>query len=257
MSREKTISAPPSAVDALAVHDPDRRRAALFAPKGVRDDLLTLYAFHYELAKIPELVSEPMVGAIRYQWWRDAVEEIYGGGNVRSHEVSTPLAQMVRRRNLPRFGLDKLIDARMGDLEAEPFADIAAARDYAAQTSGRLMTLAARIASPDENMDFARLLGRSWGMAGLVRAYGYYHKAMLLNLDYGDLRAAALEDYKVAKASAGKVSADLIPAIAYAGLVPKFIAKSGGDFDPLTTGLTLGPLAKQLRLMGVVITGRV
>ena len=51
--------------------DPDRCRAAMFAGKDLRQNLLTLYAFHYELAKIPELVSEPMLGAIRYQWWRD------------------------------------------------------------------------------------------------------------------------------------------------------------------------------------------
>lgn len=249
--------APQSAVQALAAHDPDRRRAAMFAPAAVRDDLLTLYAFHYELAKIPEWVSEPMVGAIRYQWWRDAIEEIYSGKAVRAHEVSTPLAEVIKRHALPRFALDKLIDARMGDLEAEPFANIAAARHYAAQTSGRLMTLAARIACPEEQAEAVTLFGRSWGMAGLVRAYGYYHKGMLLNLSFEALRAAALSDYLEAKQSSGKVNAALIPAIAYAALVPKFISKSGGKFDALKTPLTLSPLAKQMRLMGVVMTGKV
>jgi len=244
-----------TAIDALARVDPDRRRAAMFAPKAVRDDLLTLYAFHYELAKIPEWVSEPMVGAIRYQWWRDAVDEIYSGNAVRAHEVTTPLAGVLTRRGIPRFAIDKLIDAREHDIEAAPFADMSAARDYAASTSGRLMAIAAKIAAPDYEGEAPMMLGRSWGMAGLLRAYGYYNKGMLLNLNYADIRAATLEDYEAARA---KFPAELVPAIAYAALVPKFIRKSSGSsFDPLKTQLSLSPLSKQIRMMRVVITGRI
>ena len=64
-------------LEQLKAADPDRCRAAMFADKTTRERLLLLYAFHYELAKVPELVSEPMIGAIRYQWWRDAITEIY------------------------------------------------------------------------------------------------------------------------------------------------------------------------------------
>ncbi len=245
---------PETAIDALARVDPDRRRAAILAPKDVRDDLLTLYAFHYELAKIPEWVSEPMVGAIRYQWWRDAVDEIYSGKAVKAHEVTTPLAGVLTRHKIPRFAVDKLIDAREHDIEAAPFANMKAARAYAASTSGRLMSIAAKIAAPDYDGDAPMMLGQSWGMAGLLRAYGYYNKGMLLNLDYSDIRAATREDYKSASA---KFPAALIPAIAYAALVPKFISKSGGRFDPLKAQLSLSPLVKQLKMMGAVITGRV
>ena len=73
--------------------DPDRLRAAQLADKEGRERLLILYAFHLELAKVPELVSEPMIGDIRYQWWRDAVAEIYETNSVRKHEITTPLRQ--------------------------------------------------------------------------------------------------------------------------------------------------------------------
>ena len=69
------ISAP--TLEQLKSVDPDRCRASMFADKTTRERLLLLYAFHYELAKVPELVSEPLIGAIRYQWWRDALAEIY------------------------------------------------------------------------------------------------------------------------------------------------------------------------------------
>ena len=53
--------------------DPDRALAALFAPRETRADLLALYAFNVELARIAEQVTEPELGAIRLQWWREAL----------------------------------------------------------------------------------------------------------------------------------------------------------------------------------------
>ncbi len=54
--------------------DRDRYWSALFAPKLKRPSLLALYAFNAELDHILALVSEPMAGQIRLQWWRDAVD---------------------------------------------------------------------------------------------------------------------------------------------------------------------------------------
>ncbi|MGB6229844.1 MAG: squalene/phytoene synthase family protein, partial [Litorimonas sp.] len=125
-------------IERLDAADPDRMRAARLADPEVRDRLFALYAFHAELAKIPELISEPMIGQIRYQWWRDCVEEIYSGGSVRSHEVSTPLAEMVAQSGISRFHLDRIVDGRERDLDPEPFRDLDAATAYADATSGAL-----------------------------------------------------------------------------------------------------------------------
>ena len=65
--------------------DPDRALAALFAPRDARDDLFALYAFNVELARIAEQVTKPDLGAIRLQWWREAIEradKIWGVGRV-------------------------------------------------------------------------------------------------------------------------------------------------------------------------------
>ena len=82
--------------------DPDRMRAARLADPDMRDRLFALYAFHAELAKVPELVSEPMMGRIRYQWWRDCLEKIYTDAPVRKHEVALPLAEMIAQTRMPR-----------------------------------------------------------------------------------------------------------------------------------------------------------
>src|SRR4051812_807159 len=93
-------------------HDRDRFLTALFAPAARREDLLALYAFNFEVAKTREVVTEPMLGQIRLQWWREAVDEIYRGGRVRTHEVVQPLAEAARRGALSRAHLDRMIDAR-------------------------------------------------------------------------------------------------------------------------------------------------
>jgi len=54
--------------------DPDRYFASLFAPAEIRPYLFALYAFNHELARIGETVHEPMMGQIRLQWWREAID---------------------------------------------------------------------------------------------------------------------------------------------------------------------------------------
>ena len=59
--------------------DPDRSLAALFVPREIRPDLFALIAFNVELARSAEQASEPELGAIRLQWWRDAVVRVAEG----------------------------------------------------------------------------------------------------------------------------------------------------------------------------------
>src|SRR3954471_15014844 len=102
--------------------DRPRFLTALFAPSSLREDLFALYAFNLEIAKTLETVSEPMLGRIRLQWWRETIEGIYEGRGPQ-HAVAEPLAAAIRRHALPRAPLDRLIDARESDLEEEPPPD--------------------------------------------------------------------------------------------------------------------------------------
>ena len=85
----------------LSGHDRDRYLTTLFAPAERRAMLLALYAFNFEVAKLREVTREPLIGQIRLQWWRDAIDKIYGGAPPRRHEIVEPLAVVIRegRRN--------------------------------------------------------------------------------------------------------------------------------------------------------------
>ena len=160
--------------------DRDRYLAALFARSGPRADLLALYAFNLELAKIREMVREPMMGLIRLQWWRDCIAEIYGG-NVRRHQVAQPLAAAVARHGLPRESFGRLIDAREADMDVAAPANLAALVAYGESTGGALLELAARIVTDDRSaataeLSAARDLGTAWALIGLVRAIPFHSR---------------------------------------------------------------------------------
>ena len=76
-------------------HDRDRYQTALFAPADRREALFALYAFNYEIARVRETVTQPMLGQIRLQWWREVVEAAYAGaprGGTRSCSRSPRLS---------------------------------------------------------------------------------------------------------------------------------------------------------------------
>lgn len=95
--------------------DRDRFLTGLFAPPEKRQTLFTIYALEFELARIPELVSEPMLGEIRLQWWRELIDAIASGYGQNMHPLSAPLIQAIIGQHIPRAGFDRLIDGFSAD----------------------------------------------------------------------------------------------------------------------------------------------
>lgn len=90
--------------------DEDRWLSSRYAPKAERQALLALYAFAYELAKVRLVVTEPALGAIRFQWWREALEELERGETPRAHEVVGALADMLANNRYSIETLQRLVD---------------------------------------------------------------------------------------------------------------------------------------------------
>ena len=128
-------------LDEARRHDPDRFLCALLAPAERRDALLTLLLFNHALARIPEIVSQPMAGMIRLQWWRDALGELESGQPARRHPVVEALSVVLAGGLVEPAALHALIDAREPALERIP-PEAGALETYAATTSGALQSLA-------------------------------------------------------------------------------------------------------------------
>jgi NADH dehydrogenase [ubiquinone] 1 alpha subcomplex assembly factor 6 len=251
-------------------HDHDRFLTTLFAPAARRDALLALYAFNYEIAKTREVVSEPVLGQIRLQWWRETVDTIYTGGPVHAHEVAAPLAAAINRHELDRAHFDALITARDLDLGDDPPESLAALEAYAESSSARLVWLALEVLG--ERGAAAMAAGRSVGLAyalvGLLRVLPFHARAKRLYLPRDLCAAAGLridEDVfalhsspalarvvaQVAAAAAGHLAAararqGAVPRAALPALLPAVVA--GADlarlkrvgYDPFNRQLARG-----------------
>lgn len=129
--------------------DNDRFLCVQFAPPERREALCALYAFNLELAAIPGKVTEPLLGRMRFQWWREAVDGAVDGAAVH-HQVIGPLIEAIKETGLDKAALHRLIDARATDLEEAPIADLAALSAYAAGTAGALGEMTLNILGVDD-----------------------------------------------------------------------------------------------------------
>ena len=145
--------------------DPDRALLAELAPPAVRPALWSLAAFNWEVARIPDRVSQPMLGNIRRQWWRDAWREM-AAGRVRRYLVVEALAVAYASRALPLSTVDVYLDAREAEHDGPP-PTLAVMRAQAAATGGALARLEAGVLS--QNSDAAEPLGTAWALLWEVR----------------------------------------------------------------------------------------
>ena len=148
--------------------DPDRFLAAMAAPVPARAALFPLYAAYLEIARAPWVTAEPMIAEMRLQWWRDAMTEA-AAGQVRAHEVVTPLAEVIAARALPAALFHEIAEARRWDIYRAAHGDEAALIAYLDGTGGALMALAVRALGIEADAG-ARALGRAQALASYLRA---------------------------------------------------------------------------------------
>lgn len=151
--------------------DPDRAIATLFAPSEFRDDLFALFAFNAELTRIADQVSEPDLGAIRLQWWREAIERS-ANGEATGHYVADAFGRVLARRSLSQERIAGLIDARTFDIGETFMPDTRTLDAYLFDTTGGLFALAAEIvgAEGEKRELMAEFGGRAYGLVRVMRS---------------------------------------------------------------------------------------
>ena len=156
--------------------DPDRYWASLFAPADKRPHLHALYAFNFEVARVRESVREALMGEIRLQWWRDALQgEVRG--DVRANPVAAALDDTIVQFRLPRQALVSLIDARIFDLYDDPMPSLNDLEGYCGETSSSLIQLSSIILAGGGDpgtADAAGHAGVAYAMTGLLRAFPWH-----------------------------------------------------------------------------------
>ncbi|MEO8669296.1 MAG: phytoene/squalene synthase family protein [Bauldia sp.] len=149
--------------------DPDRYLSDLFSVEESRHHLFALHAFNAEVARVRDVISEPMPGEIRLQWWRDVLSGGEGGG----HPVANVLNQTIKALALPLAAFDNLLKARIFDLYNDPMPSLNDLEGYAGETSSVLIQLGALTLAgghDEGTADVAGHAGVAYALAGLMRA---------------------------------------------------------------------------------------
>jgi 15-cis-phytoene synthase len=160
----------------LQAEDKDRWLASLFLAAEKRRYAHALYAFSLEIARVRRLVSEPGLGEIRFQWWR----EVLAGeraGEAEANPVAAALLDTLARNDLAPEPLIGLIDARLFDLYDTPMPTLEALEAYAVATAGQLFQLVARIfddAADTALSEAAGHAGIAYALTGLMRALPWH-----------------------------------------------------------------------------------
>lgn len=256
--------------------DYDHYLCGLFAPEEARAGIYALYAFNAEIARTPELVSEPLLGRIRLQWWRDAIAAAAQGGGPH-HQVVQALAQAFARFALPLQEFEIMLDAREGEVESEPIEDYAALEKLARATAGGLTRLTLTCLGVREPLALraGRHVGIAYALTGLLRAVPFHAAQRRLYLPQDRLKAAGVSEaalfegrkqatlavvvagiaaearrhLRLARRLRAGIPPAALPALLPATLLDGYLSRLARQkYDVYSGKIDLPPLARQLRL---------
>lgn len=237
--------------------DPDRFRAAMATPSAARAVLFPIYAANVEISRAPWVTQEPMIAEMRLQWWRDVMDEIMTGGDVRRHEVATPLARVLSIAGAK--ALDRLIEARRWDIYKDPFEDEAAFRAYLEDTAGELLFASADALGCAQSR-VAKDAGYAAGLAAFFQAIPALEAAKRVPLLDGRSEAIAalakggLERLYQARKSRGKLAKNACISLSQCEQV---LAQAARDPSAVAEDrLTSGSFSASLRLSKAALLGR-
>lgn len=164
------MSETPSANEALCLRalqesDRDRYLASLLTPTDRRAAIVALYAYNAELARVRDVVREPLPGEVRLQYWRDLLEGS-AHGETAANPVAAELLRAVQTWRLPVAPLVAMADARIFDLYDDPMETTAMFEGYAGETAAALIQLSSLVL----DVEAAEAVSEIAGHAGVALA---------------------------------------------------------------------------------------
>lgn len=222
----------------LVADDEDLALSLNYARAVDQRRLAALFALQIEIRRIPRAVSEPPLGEIRLQWWREALDEIMAGKTPRAHPVVLALAHSNAVSASMRAGAERLIDGRARLLYETSFSSV---EDFEGFVRDAEAPLAAMAFGDDAALDAAMLeeLGAAYALARFAPADG---SALATE---AAARARAIFDPH--KAALNRLSAEAAGRVAFLALTHGHAARP--DRRPF-------PVAKRLALFKMMLTGR-
>jgi NADH dehydrogenase [ubiquinone] 1 alpha subcomplex assembly factor 6 len=160
-------------------HDSPSYTLQTFIPTSARDAYLSIRALNVELARIPDLVSNPTVGALRMQFWRDNLTRTFANTPPKEpvaillhHALSSLQSRHPRiSTSVMKGWFMKVINAREQYMDDRPYTSMDALETYSENTYSTLMylTLAALPLHSIAADHLASHIGKATGIAAVLR----------------------------------------------------------------------------------------
>ncbi|XP_043363513.1 NADH dehydrogenase (ubiquinone) complex I, assembly factor 6 isoform X2 [Dermochelys coriacea] len=171
---------------------------SLLLPAESRTSAFALRAFNVELAQIKDSITQKTIGLMRMEFWRKAVEDIYCD-NPPHQPVAIELWKAVKRHNLTKRWLLKIIDEREKNLDDRAYRNIQELETYADNTHSALLYLTLEMLGVrDIHADHAAShIGKAQGIVTCLRATPYHSKRqkVFLPMDICMLHGVSQEDF--------------------------------------------------------------
>ncbi|MCA8888805.1 MAG: squalene/phytoene synthase family protein [Parvularculaceae bacterium] len=216
--------------------DEDFYLSSRYAGPADHARVIALFAFQIELRRIPHVVSEPALGEIRLQWFRDALEEVASGAPARAHPAIQAAAATELAGAGYRDDMERLIDARARLLYEPRFSSLADLSSFVQEAEVPL----ARIAAGDGAAAHPAI-GRIAGAYALARF------TARLAPDLSAEACAEAQHILRGAANAPAVNAGILGRVAYLGLARGYAQRPDGR---------AWPIAKRLAMFACVAGGR-
>ena len=254
-------------LDQVRKFSEDRYIAAQFAAKHQHQSLIALYALATEIHRIPASVSEPTLGAIRQQWWRDALGELRNGGKPRAHPVVESLAPLFADAQPDDVISDaflSMITATDELLSPGEFTSLGEVVECAARVYGNLPRAAVLLLNPSVDQETADLLVELEALYVTSRTLAQPDKAVA-DTEAGvdtfqqrlgrfarsttDIADQVRAEWREKASQIGPVEPEIIPAVANLALTPGYLKR-------MVSQKSYNPLAKRGAIFKTVLTGQ-
>lgn len=167
-------------VNQLRQGDYDAYLVRQFVPRSAQNAYDALRTLNLELARLPETVSNPTIGLMRMQFWRDSINKTFAGNppkepiSILLHKAMTDLAERTGSTSSAssiKFWLLRFINTREKYMDNRPFSSLVALEDYAENTYATLMymTLAAMDVRSVHMDHLASHIGKACGIVATLR----------------------------------------------------------------------------------------
>ncbi|KAL7809397.1 squalene/phytoene synthase [Trichoderma aethiopicum] len=166
----------------LQTSDYDAHLIRRFMPPPVQDTYAALRALNLELVRLPEMVSNPTIGAMRVKFWHDAIDRTFAGQPPREpicillHKALRELEQRTggggsTSTKSIKFWVSRLIRTRERHMDNRPFATLDSLEDYAENTYSTIMyaTLASMPLRSMHVDHLASHIGKACGIVAVLR----------------------------------------------------------------------------------------